>query len=80
MRTIITTLLIAVLLTGPLAAPMLSYAGVDGPDSPVVVADDPAGDTLLDGIDWDEWFDNLLDGIDWDEWLESLGLKPAVTT
>jgi len=90
MRILISTLLIAVLLIGPLAARVLTSTNVTGPDCPVVVADDPDPllegidwdewfDNLLEGIDWDEWFDNMLEGIDWDEWLESIGVTEDPT-
>jgi len=80
MRIVILFLLLAVLLTGPLAASNYTKASVTSPDSTIVVAGNPGPTTLLDGIDWDEWFENMLDGIDWDEWFESIGLKPATTT
>ena len=82
MRIAMLLLLLAVFITGPLSAPILRATGTSGPDNPAIVADAPATGptTLLDGIDWDEWFENMLDGIDWDEWLESIGLKPATKT
>jgi len=82
MRIVILLLLLSVLLTGPLSAPILWATGAPSPDNPVIVTGDLPTEpsTLLDGIDWDEWFENLLEGIDWDEWFESIGLSPATTT
>lgn len=70
MRYLIITLLIALILTGPLANAMTNSPDPVDSQPLIQVAGEPT--TLLDGIDWDEWFDCLLDGIDWDEWFDNL--------
>ncbi len=66
-------LLVVLLLTIQITMPAMGSVSADAPAG-IVIADEP--DTMLDGIDWDEWLDNLaetlLDGIDWDEWLDNL--------
>jgi hypothetical protein len=64
MRYLLIALFVAVVATSPSVA-VMARAAVHDSSPPAIVAD--GGDTLLDGIDWDEWL--LLDGIDWDEWL-----------
>lgn len=70
MRYLIITLLIAMVLTGPMANAMANSLDPVDAKPLIQVADEPV--TLLDGIDWDEWLDCLLDGIDWDEWFDNL--------
>jgi len=70
MRYLLATLCLAVLLTGPLAMATLTSASTpDYPDT-IMVADE--GDTMLEGIDWDDWL--YLEGIDWDDWLYLEGI------
>lgn len=75
MRKIIIILTLAVLVTGPLSAPVLKAADVTS--SPTAITAD--NELRIDGIDWDEWLESIsltwdefmrIDGIDWDEWLE----------
>jgi hypothetical protein len=65
MRYLLPALCLAVLLSGPLATPILTSASTPDYSGAVMVAD--GGDTMLEGIDWDDWL--MLEGIDWDDWL-----------
>lgn len=91
MRYLMIALLLALVLTNPIVARTISQPV--SPDHNPAIQNADVPETLLDGIDWDEWLEgvtnpdidwfslfgywNMLDGIDWDEWLENIGLGPT---
>jgi len=85
MRILLVALCLAVLVTGPFAAPILNATGsLDSASATVADEGTPLLDgidwddwLMLDGIDWDDWL--MLDGIDWDDWLEGLFGPPVRT-